>query len=76
MPTDEAGRIEEEGQIERLGQRLGKYRLVVAVAKRARELKERQNRLLEQQQTPSLIDRAMREIAEGKVKLVEGEPDE
>jgi DNA-directed RNA polymerase omega subunit len=75
MPTQSGGRAEEEGQIERLSQRLGKYRLVVAVAKRARDLKERQNRLLEQQQTPSLIDRAIREISVGKVKLVEGEPE-
>jgi DNA-directed RNA polymerase omega subunit len=75
MPIDEYGRKREEGKIERLSQRLGKYRLVVAVAKRARDLKERQNRLLEQQQTPSLIDRAMREIAGGKVRLAEGEPE-
>ncbi|KPJ62800.1 hypothetical protein AMK68_04520 [candidate division KD3-62 bacterium DG_56] len=75
MPIDEYGRKQEEGKIERLSQRLGKYRLVVAVAKRARDLKERQNRLLEQQQTPSLIDRAMREIAGGKVRLAEGEPE-
>lgn len=73
MPAQDEGRREEEGQIERLGERLGKYRLVVAVAKRARDLKERQNRLLEQQQTPSLIDRAVREIAGGRVKLAEGE---
>ena len=73
MPAQDESRREEEGQIERLSGRLGKYRLVVAVAKRARDLKERQNRLLEQQQTPSLIDRAIREIAGGKVTLVEGE---
>lgn len=73
MPIQDYGRAEEEGKIERLSHRLGKYRLVVAVAKRARDLKERQNRLLEQQQTPSLIDRAVREIAGGKVRLVEGE---
>jgi DNA-directed RNA polymerase omega subunit len=75
MPAQDEGRREEEGQIERLSERLGKYRLVVAVAKRARDLKERQNRLLEQQQTPSLIDRAVREISGGKVRLVEGEPE-
>jgi DNA-directed RNA polymerase omega subunit len=75
MPVPDHQRSEEEARIERLSQRLGKYRLVVAVAKRARELKERQNRLLEQQQTPSLIDRALGEIARGKVKLVEGEPE-
>ena len=75
MPAQDESRREEEGQIERLSGRLGKYRLVVAVAKRARDLKERQNRLLEQQQTPSLIDRAVREISGGKVRLVEGEPE-
>ena len=73
MPAQDDDRQQEEGQIERLSRRLGKYRLVVAVAKRARDLKERQNRLLEQQQTPSLIDRAIHEISRKRVRLVEGE---
>ena len=75
MPAQDEDRQQEEGQIERLSRRLGKYRLVVAVAKRARDLKERQNRLLEQQQTPSLIDRAIHEISRKRVRLVEGEPE-
>lgn len=56
--------------IERLTRRMGKYALVVAVSQRARELKDRQSRIGDT--TPSnLIGRAIREIAEGKVKLLE-----
>jgi DNA-directed RNA polymerase subunit K/omega len=55
--------------VERLTRRMGKYALVVAVSQRTRELKERQARLGDL--TPSnLVGRALKEIAEGKVKLM------
>jgi len=55
--------------IERLTRRMGKYALVVAVSQRTRELKERQARIGDV--SPSnLVGRALREIAEGKVKMV------
>ena len=56
--------------IERLARRLGKYALVVAVSQRARELKERQARLGDLA-PPNLVGRALNEIYEGKVKVVE-----
>ncbi len=60
--------------IDRLARRVGKYALVVAVSQRARELKERQARLGDI--TPSnLVGRALGEIYEGKVKVLE-EPTE
>ena len=56
--------------IERLARRMGKYALVVAVSQRSRELKDRQSRLGDF--TPSnLIGRALNEIYDGKVKLLE-----
>jgi DNA-directed RNA polymerase subunit K/omega len=54
--------------IDRLSKRFGKYTLVVGVAKRAHDLKERVRSPLE----PSgggLINRAITEIAEGRVKI-------
>ena len=55
--------------IERLTRRMGKYALVVAVSQRTRELKERQARIGDI--TPSnLVGRALKEIAEGKVKMM------
>ncbi len=56
--------------LERLAHRLGKYGLVVAVSQRARELKDRQSRIGDI--TPAnLIGRALVEISEAKVKLLE-----
>jgi len=56
--------------IDRLARRLGKYALVVAVSQRTRELKDRQSRMGDL--APSnLIARALNEIAEGRVKLIE-----
>jgi DNA-directed RNA polymerase subunit K/omega len=56
--------------LERLARRLGKYGLVVAVSQRARELKDRQSRIGDI--TPAnLIGRALVEISEAKVKLLE-----
>jgi DNA-directed RNA polymerase subunit K/omega len=51
-----------------LTRRFGKYGLVTGVAKRAQELKER----IDNKLTPSgggLINRAIREIARGEVKI-------
>jgi DNA-directed RNA polymerase subunit K/omega len=56
--------------IERLTRRMGKYALVVAVSQRARELKERQTRLGDTTPT-NLIGRALAEIFDGKVKVIE-----
>ncbi|MHB9130183.1 MAG: DNA-directed RNA polymerase subunit omega [Armatimonadota bacterium] len=56
--------------IERLTRRMGKYALVVAVSQRARQLKDRQTQLADL--TPSdLVGRALNEIADAKVKLLE-----
>jgi len=55
--------------VERLTRRMGKYALVVAVSQRTRELKERQARIGDF--TPSnLVGRALKEISEGKVKIL------
>ncbi len=56
--------------IERLKRRMGKYALVVAVSQRTRELKDRQSRLGDIN-ISNLVGRALREIHEGKVKLLE-----
>jgi DNA-directed RNA polymerase subunit K/omega len=61
--------------IDRLLKRFGKYALVVGVAKRAHDLKERVRGPLE----PSgggLINRAIGEIAEGRVKIRGEEPED
>ena len=60
--------------IDRLAKRFGKYALVVGVAKRAHDLKERVRSPLE----PSgggIINRAISEIADGRVKIRGGEPE-
>ena len=59
---------EELTNVDRLVKKHGKYALVVAVAKRARDLKER----IESALVPGsggLIRRAISEIAEGQVKV-------
>lgn len=58
--------------IDRLSRRVGKYALVVAVSQRARELKERQARLGDLNPS-NLIGRALSEIYDGKVKMIEEE---
>lgn len=61
--------------IDRLAKRYGKYALVVGVARRAHDLKERIDATLE----PSgggLINRALTEIARGEVRIRGGEPEE
>ena len=61
--------------IERLARRLGKYALVVAVSQRTRELKERQSRLGDIN-AANLIGRALDEIYDGRVKLLEESEEE
>jgi len=56
--------------IERLTRRLGKYALVVAVSQRTRELKDRQSRIGDISPA-NLIGRALSEIYDGKVKILE-----
>jgi DNA-directed RNA polymerase subunit K/omega len=61
--------------LDRLSKRFGKYALVVGVAKRAHDLKERIRSPLE----PSgggLVNRAIDEIADGHVKIRGEEPEE
>jgi DNA-directed RNA polymerase subunit K/omega len=61
--------------IDRLAKRFGKYALVVGVARRANDLKERIDGSL----VPSgggLIDRAINEIARGDVRIKGGKPGE
>jgi DNA-directed RNA polymerase subunit K/omega len=61
--------------IDRLSKRFGKYALVVGVAKRAHDLKERVRSPFE----PSgggLVNRAIAEIAEGRVKIRGEEPED
>jgi DNA-directed RNA polymerase subunit K/omega len=55
--------------VERLTRRMGKYALVVAVSQRTRELKDRQARNADISAS-SLVGNALKEIAEGKVKIM------
>ena len=54
--------------IEKLSRKYGKYRVVVAVSKRARELHDQSHRLLHSH-TAGLINQAIGEMEEGKLKL-------
>ena len=65
----------EKVNIDRLARRVGKYALVVAVSQRARELKERQARLGDLNPS-NLVGRALDEIYDGRVKLLEEENEE
>ena len=49
---------------------MGKYALVVTVSQRTRELRDRQSRLGDVNQS-GLIVRALNEINDGKVKILE-----
>jgi len=65
----------EKVNIDRLARRVGKYALVVAVSQRARELKERSARLGDLNPS-NLVGRALDEIYDGRVKLLEEETEE
>jgi len=61
--------------VDRLAKKVGRYALVVGVAKRARDLRERIDSTLE----PSgggLIRRALNEIARGDVRIKGRKPDQ
>ncbi|MEI6519558.1 MAG: DNA-directed RNA polymerase subunit omega [bacterium] len=62
-------KVKQRVNVERLKERIGKYALVVAVSQRARELKERRGRMTETN-TAGLINNAMVEIAEARVKIL------
>ncbi len=69
------GIVEHTEVLDRLSKRFGRYALVVGVAKRAHDLKERIHSPLE----PSgggLVNRAIDEIAGGRVKIRREEPEE
>jgi DNA-directed RNA polymerase subunit K/omega len=61
--------------VDGLTKRFGKYALVVGVAKRAQDLKERIDSAIEPS-SGGLVDRAIREIARGEVKIRGEEPEE
>jgi DNA-directed RNA polymerase omega subunit len=61
---------QQQVNIEHLMRRMGKYALVVAVSQRARELKDRQSRLGDVTPT-NIVGRALEEIHQGKVKLLD-----
>jgi len=61
--------------IDRLAKRFGKYALVVGVAKRAHDLKERVRSPL-QPSGGGLVNRAIAEIAEGRVRIRGEEPED
>jgi len=66
---------EQRQAIDRLTKRFGKYALVVGVAKRAQELKERIDSAVEPS-SGGLVNRAVREIGRGEVKIRGEEPEE
>ncbi len=61
--------------IDTLTKRFGKYALVVGVAKRAQDLRERIDRSLEPS-GGSIVKRALKEIARGDVKIRRESPKE
>ncbi len=68
--------VEDETEvIDRLSKRFGKYALVMGVAKRAHDLKERSRSPLEAI-SGGIISRAITEIAEGRVKIRGEEPED
>jgi len=73
--TSRTGSVEQSEKLDRLSKRFGKYVLVVGVAKRAHDLKERVHSPLESS-GGGLVNRAIDEIARGDVKIRGEEPDE
>jgi len=69
--SDQRGEIE----VDKLTRKMGKYALVMAVSKRAREMKERAARMPLGPSPASYIERALRDVAKGKVKVVRGRED-
>jgi len=69
MPERSTDKRREMAEVDRLTKRLGKFTLVVATARRARDLRERSSRSL-MPSAGSFITRALTELSEGKVKVV------
>ncbi len=72
--TSHTGSAGQSEKLDRLARRFGKYVLVVGVAKRAHDLKERLRTPLD----PSgggLVNRAIDDIARGDVKISREEPE-
>jgi DNA-directed RNA polymerase subunit K/omega len=66
---------EQTGSVDRLSKRFGRYALVVGVARRAQDLKDRIDSALE----PSgggMLNRALGEIARGEVRIRAESPEE
>ena len=61
---------DKEVEVDKLARKLGKYALVVAVAKRARDMKERTTRTPLGPSPASYIEWALRDVEKGKVKIV------
>ena len=73
MRTPESAREQDrEVEVDKLSKKFGKYALVVAVSKRARSMKERMARTPLGPSPASYIERALRDVAKGKVKVVRG----
>jgi|GEM_PF-1313048 len=70
-----AERGNDQVPVDNLARRLGRYNLVVAVSKRSRDLKERIDSVLVPS-SAALIGRSLREIADGKVKIIPPADDE
>jgi len=62
-----------EVEVDRLSRKLGKYALVMAVSKRARQMKERAARMPLGPSSGSYIERALRDVAQGRVKVKRGQ---
>ena len=69
------GSVEQSEMLDRLAKRFGKYALVVGVAKRAHDLKERVQSPIESGGS-SIVSRAIDDIAKGRVKIRGEEADE
>ena len=69
---DSAPETGKEVEVDKLSRKFGKYALVIAVAKRARNMKERTARTPLGPSPASYIERALRDVAKGKVKVVRG----
>lgn len=57
-------------EVDKLARKYGKYALVVAVSKRARDMKERAARISLGPSPASYIERALRDVGSGRVKVV------
>ncbi len=68
--SDNAPHEAQAVEVDKLSRKYGKYALVVAVSKRARDMKERAARIPLGPSPASYIQRALRDVASGRVKVV------